>query len=107
MPYRLHIDIPLEMTEEEAKNVSISLLSIFAGEESDAVILNALGVTLIFQQLLFILLGICFHRSHAGYAITNVRASRTNVNVTTTRTVYSSMCRNSRVEYRNRKLLGD
>lgn len=44
MPYRLHIDIPLEMTEEEAKNVSISLLSIFAGEESDAVILNALGV---------------------------------------------------------------
>jgi hypothetical protein len=44
MPYRLHIDIPLEMTEEEAKNVSISLLSIFAGEESDAVILTALGV---------------------------------------------------------------
>lgn len=44
MPYRLHIDIPLEMNEEEAKNVSMSLLSIFAGEESDAVILNALGV---------------------------------------------------------------
>jgi len=44
MTYRLHIDIPLEMNEEEAKNVSISLLSILAGEESDAVILNALGV---------------------------------------------------------------
>ena len=44
MPYRLHIDIPLEMNEEEAKNVSLSLLSIFAGEESDALILNALGV---------------------------------------------------------------
>ena len=44
MPYRLHIDIPLNMTEEEARIASIQLLALLADEETDAVLLNAIGV---------------------------------------------------------------
>lgn len=44
MPYRLHIDIPLNMTEEEARIASIQLLALLADEETDAVLLDAIGV---------------------------------------------------------------
>ena len=44
MPYRLHIDIPLEMTEEQAIIASQQILGILADEETDALILNAIGV---------------------------------------------------------------
>ena len=44
MPYRLHIDIPLNMTEEEALIASQQILGILADEETDALILNAIGV---------------------------------------------------------------
>jgi hypothetical protein len=44
MPYRLHIDIPLNMTEEEAVIASQQILGILAEEETDALILNAIGV---------------------------------------------------------------
>jgi len=44
MPYRLHIDIPLNMTEEQAIIASQQILGILAEEETDALILNAIGV---------------------------------------------------------------
>jgi hypothetical protein len=44
MPYRLHIDIPLNMTEEQALIASQQILGILAEEETDAIILNAIGV---------------------------------------------------------------
>jgi len=44
MPYRLHIDIPLNMSEEEALIASQQILGILADEETDALILNAIGV---------------------------------------------------------------
>jgi hypothetical protein len=44
MPYRLHIDIPLNMTEEQALVASQQILGILADEETDALILNAIGV---------------------------------------------------------------
>ena len=44
MPYRLHIDIPLNMTEEQALMASRQILGILADEESDAIILNAIGI---------------------------------------------------------------
>jgi hypothetical protein len=44
MPYRLHIDIPLNMTEEQALIASQQILGILAEEETDALILNAIGV---------------------------------------------------------------
>lgn len=44
MPYRLHIDIPLNMTEEQALIASQQILGILADEETDAIILNAIGV---------------------------------------------------------------
>lgn len=44
MPYRLHIDIPLNMTEEQALVASQQILGILADEQTDALILNAIGV---------------------------------------------------------------
>jgi hypothetical protein len=44
MPYRLHIDIPLNMTEEQAIVASQQILGLLAEEETDALILNAIGV---------------------------------------------------------------
>lgn len=44
MPYRLHIDIPLNMTEEQATIASQQILGLLAEEETDAIILNAIGV---------------------------------------------------------------
>lgn len=44
MPYRLHIDIPLNMTEEQAIIASQQILGILAEEETDALVLNAIGV---------------------------------------------------------------
>jgi hypothetical protein len=44
MPYRLHIDIPLNMTEEQALMASRQILGILSDEESDAIILNAIGI---------------------------------------------------------------
>jgi hypothetical protein len=44
MPYRLHIDIPLNMSEEEALVASEQILGLLAEEETDAIILNAIGV---------------------------------------------------------------
>jgi len=44
MPYRLHIDIPLNMSEDEALIASRQILGILADEETDALILNAIGI---------------------------------------------------------------
>ena len=44
MPYRLHIDIPLNMSEEEALVASQQILGIVADVDTDAMILNAIGV---------------------------------------------------------------
>lgn len=44
MPYRLHIDIPLNMSEEQALIASQQILGILAEEETDAMVLNAIGV---------------------------------------------------------------
>jgi len=44
MPYRLHIDIPLNMTEEQAIIASQQILGLLAEEETDALVLNAIGV---------------------------------------------------------------
>ncbi len=44
MPYRLHIDIPLNMTEEQALIASQQILGILADQETDSLILNAIGV---------------------------------------------------------------
>jgi hypothetical protein len=44
MPYRLHIDIPLNMGEDEARIASMQILGLLADEETQAVILNAIGV---------------------------------------------------------------
>lgn len=44
MPYRLHIDIPLNMTEEEAKIASIQILGLLADHDDKAIILNAIGI---------------------------------------------------------------
>ena len=44
MPYRLHIDIPLNMSEEEALIASQQILGILADVDTDAIILNAIGV---------------------------------------------------------------
>ena len=44
MPYRLHIDIPLNMSEEEALIASQQILGILADVDTDAMILNAIGV---------------------------------------------------------------
>ena len=42
MPYRLHIDIPLNMSEEQALSVSQQILGIVAGV--DEMTLNTIGV---------------------------------------------------------------
>lgn len=44
MPYRLHIDIPLNMSEEEALLASQQILGILADVDTDAIILNAIGI---------------------------------------------------------------
>lgn len=44
MPYRLHIDIPLNMSEEQALIASQQILGILADLDTDAIILNAIGV---------------------------------------------------------------
>ena len=44
MPYRLHIDIPLNLSEEEALIASRQILGILADVDTDAIILNAIGV---------------------------------------------------------------
>lgn len=44
MPYRLHIDIPLNMSEDEALIASQQILGILADVDTDALILNAIGV---------------------------------------------------------------
>ena len=44
MPYRLHIDIPLNMSEEEALIASQQILGSLANVETDAIILTAIGV---------------------------------------------------------------
>ena len=44
MPYRLHIDIPLNMSEDEARIASIQILGLIAGEDAHALVLNAIGV---------------------------------------------------------------
>jgi hypothetical protein len=44
MPYRLHIDIPLNMGEDEARIASMQILGLLADEETQAIILNAIGV---------------------------------------------------------------
>jgi hypothetical protein len=44
MPYRLHIDIPLNMSEDEAIIASQQILGILADIDTDAIILNAIGV---------------------------------------------------------------
>lgn len=44
MPYRLHIDIPLNMSEDEARIASQQILGILADEETDSLVLNAIGV---------------------------------------------------------------
>ena len=44
MPYRLHIDIPLEMSEEEARIASIQILGLLADHDDKAIILNAIGI---------------------------------------------------------------
>lgn len=44
MPYRLHIDIALTMSEEEALIASQQILGILADVDTDAIILNAIGV---------------------------------------------------------------
>jgi hypothetical protein len=44
MPYRLHIDIPLEMGEEEARIASIQILGLLADHDDKAIILNAIGI---------------------------------------------------------------
>lgn len=44
MPYRLHIDIPLNMSEDEALLASQQILGILADVDTDAIILNAIGV---------------------------------------------------------------
>ena len=44
MPYRLHIDIPLNMSEDEARTASIQILGLLAGEDTQALILTAIGV---------------------------------------------------------------
>jgi len=44
MPYRLHIDIPLNMSEDDARMASIQILGLLASEDTQALILNAIGV---------------------------------------------------------------
>ena len=44
MAYRLHIDIPLSMTEEQALIASQQILGLLAEEDMQALILNAIGV---------------------------------------------------------------
>ena len=44
MPYRLHIDIPLNMSENDARMASIQILGLLAGEDAHALVLNAIGV---------------------------------------------------------------
>ena len=44
MPYRLHIDIPLNMSEDDALIASQQILGILADVDTDAIILNAIGV---------------------------------------------------------------
>jgi len=44
MSYRLHIDVPLNMSEEEAVIATRQILGVLADEETDAIILSAIGV---------------------------------------------------------------
>ena len=44
MPYRLHIDIPLNMSEDDARMASIQILGLLASEDTQAIVLNAIGV---------------------------------------------------------------
>jgi hypothetical protein len=44
MPFRLHIDIPLNMSEDAALIASQQILGILADVDTDAMILNAIGV---------------------------------------------------------------
>jgi hypothetical protein len=50
MPYRLHIDIPLNMTEEEAKIASIQILGLLADHDDKAIILNAMVMMMIVRR---------------------------------------------------------
>jgi hypothetical protein len=44
MPYRLHIDIPFNMTEEEALAASEQFLSLFSSDDADFIVLNSIGI---------------------------------------------------------------
>ena len=44
MPYRLHLDIPLNMSEDDARLASIQILGLLADADDKALILNAIGV---------------------------------------------------------------
>lgn len=44
MPYRLHIDIPLSMTEEEAQKISIGILGLLADTDEKRVFLRSNGI---------------------------------------------------------------
>ena len=44
MPYRLHIDIPLSMSEDEARIASIQILGLLADDDDKAIVLNAIGI---------------------------------------------------------------
>ena len=44
MPYRLHIDIPLNMSEDEAQIASMQILGLLADADEKAIVLNAIGV---------------------------------------------------------------
>ena len=44
MPYRLHIDSPLNMSEDEARIASIQILGLLADDDEKALILNAIGI---------------------------------------------------------------
>lgn len=44
MPYRLHIDIPLSMTEEEAQKISIAILGLLADSDEKQMFLRSNGV---------------------------------------------------------------
>lgn len=44
MPYRLHIDIPLNMTEEEALAASEQFLSLFSSDDADFIVLSSIGI---------------------------------------------------------------
>lgn len=44
MPYRLHIDVPLNMSEEEARIASMQILGLLADHDDKVIIMNAIGI---------------------------------------------------------------